>query len=67
MDNPWPIKATVHRILRGMETPIATQEDLEETPDVNARANFLENGRTSESLLEMASIDWSQHRLFSSG
>jgi hypothetical protein len=52
-------------MLRGMGTPIVMQEDLEGTLDVNAAVSAPENGRTSASLLEMASVDWSQHRVIS--
>ena len=51
-------------MLRGMESPIARLAGLEEKRDVSMKANFLLNDRTSESLSEMASVDWSQHRGF---
>jgi len=33
------------------------------TRDANLTANVLANGRTNASLLETASVDWSQHRV----
>lgn len=44
-----------------------TQADLEGRPDASGEVSFPENGRTSVSLSEAASVDCSQHRVFSSG
>ena len=64
MDNPWRTEATVHCTWRDMESPIAMTADSVETSGATVTASSPANGRTSVNLSEMASVDWSQHRVF---
>lgn len=52
--------------MRSMGSPTATQADSEGMPDVNVEVSSPVNGRKSASLSKKASVDWSQHRVFSS-
>ena len=61
-DGPWRVEVIVRCKLQGMESPIARPAGLEEMPDVSMKVNDLSNDRTSESLSERVSVDWSQHR-----
>lgn len=51
-------------MMRSMESPTAIQADSEGMPDVNVEVSSPVNGRKSASLSTMASVDWSQHRVF---